>query len=109
MPNTEAVRVTIFNQHYSLVASEEPGRIEQLAQKVDNLMSEIAERAGNLDATRAAVLACLHLADQLDGVEQQFTTLKDNVEHKAREFSVLLDEAIGPERALPASAAGNRS
>ena len=59
MPNTEPVRVTIFNQTYSLVASEEPGRIEHLAQKVDDLMSSIAVRAGNIDATRAAVLlAC---------------------------------------------------
>ena len=66
MPNTEPVRVTIFNQTYSLVASEEPGRIEQLAQRVDDLMSAIAVRAGNVDATRAAVLACLHLADELE-------------------------------------------
>jgi cell division protein ZapA (FtsZ GTPase activity inhibitor) len=103
MPNTEAVRVTIFNQNYSLVASEEPGRIEQLAQKVDDLMSEISSRSGHIDATRAAVLACLHLADQLDGVENQFTALQHRVEGKAQQFSVLLDEALGDE-AVPASA-----
>jgi cell division protein ZapA (FtsZ GTPase activity inhibitor) len=103
MPNTEAVRVTIFNQNYSLVASEEPGRIEQLAQKVDDLMSEISSRSGHIDATRAAVLACLHLADQLDGVENQFTALQHRVEDKAQQFSVLLDEALGDE-AVPASA-----
>ncbi len=95
MPNTEAVRVTIFNQSYSLVASEEPGRIEILAQKVDELMTEISARSGHIDAMRAAVLACLHLADQLDGVENRFSALKDRVEHKAQEFSLLLDEAIG--------------
>ena len=66
MPNTEGVRVTIFNQTYSLVASEEPGRIELLAQKVDDLMSKIAAHGANVDATRAAVLACLHMADELD-------------------------------------------
>ena len=95
MPNTEAVRVTIFNQTYSLVASEDPGRVEQLAHRIDELMSSIASRAGNVDATRAAVLACLHLADQLDMLEQQLAALKHEVDHKAREFSVLLDEAIG--------------
>jgi cell division protein ZapA len=94
MPNTGPVRVTIFNQTYSLVASEEPGRIEQLAQKVDDLMSTIAVRAGNVDATRAAVLACLHLADELEALERRLATLKDNVDHKARKFSVLLDEAM---------------
>lgn len=95
MPITEPVRVTIFNQSYSLVASEDPGRVEQLAQKVDELMSSIALRAGNVDATRAAVLACLHLADELDSMERQLSSLKQDVEHKAREFSLLLDEAIG--------------
>jgi cell division protein ZapA len=94
MPNTEPVRVTIFNQSYSLVASEEPGRVEHLAQKVDELMSSIALRAGNIDATRAAVLACLHLADELETLERRMESLKDNVDHKAREFTVLLDEAI---------------
>jgi cell division protein ZapA len=95
MPNTEPVRVTIFNQTYSLVASEEPGRIEQLAHKVDELMSNVAAHAGNIDATRAAVLACLHLADQVDRLDQELAELRDTVGHKAREFSVLLDEAIG--------------
>jgi cell division protein ZapA len=104
MPSTEPVRVTIFNQNYSLVASEDPGRVEQLAQKVDTLMSEIASRAGHMDATRAAVLACLHLADQLDGIEHQFIELKDKVDHKTRQFTVLLDEAIGPETAAAATA-----
>ena len=95
MPGTEPVRVTIYNQHYSLVASEDPARIEQLAERVDTLMSEIASRSGHVDATRTAVLACLHLADKLDGIENQFSALKTQVEDKARAFTVLLDEAIG--------------
>lgn len=103
MPNTEPVRVTIYNQTYSLVASEEPGRIENLAQRVDDLMSSIAVRAGNIDATRAAVLACLHLADELDLLERRLASLKENVEHKARRFTVLLDEAIGDELTNPVS------
>ena len=94
MPNTEPVRVTIFNQSYSLVASEEPGRIEELAHRIDELMSSIAARAGNVDTTRVAVLACLHLADQLESLEHQLAELKNKVEDKAREFSVLLDGAI---------------
>ncbi len=99
MPITEPVRVTIFNQSYSLLASEEPGRIEQLAQRVDDLMQSIALRAGNVDATRAAVLACLHLADELDTLERQLASLKQNVDHKARACSSLLDGAIGEDAA----------
>jgi len=94
MPNTEPVRVTIFNQTYSLVASEEPGRIEELAHRIDELMSSIAARAGNVDSNRIAVLACMHLADQLESLERELAALKNKVEDKAREFSVLLDGAI---------------
>jgi cell division protein ZapA (FtsZ GTPase activity inhibitor) len=94
MPNTGPVRVTIFNQSYSLVASEEPGRIEELAHRVDELMSAIASRGGSIDATRAAVLACLHLSDQVDVLEKRLAELKVKVEDKARAFSVLLDEVI---------------
>jgi cell division protein ZapA (FtsZ GTPase activity inhibitor) len=94
MPNTGPVRVTIFNHSYSLVASEEPGRIEELAHRVDDLMSAIASRGGSIDATRAAVLACLHLADQVDVLERRLAELKGKVEDKARAFSVLLDEVI---------------
>ncbi len=94
MPNTEPVRVTIFNQTYSLVASEEPGRIEHLAHKVDDLMSTIAARAGNVDSTRAAVLACLHLADELETMERRLANLRSDVDDKAKKFTVLLDEAM---------------
>src|ERR1700733_4018331 len=93
MPNTEPVRVTIFNQTYSLVASEEPGRIEHLAERVDDLMSSIAVRAGTLDAPPRAVLACLHLADELESLERRLASLKENIDHKARRFTILLDEA----------------
>jgi len=94
----DSVRVTIFNQSYSLLASgEEPSRVEDLARKVDDLMQDIASKGGNIDATRVAVLACLHLADRLQTAEADLARFRDDVSSKAREFSVLLDEAIGEE------------
>jgi cell division protein ZapA len=92
----DSVRVNIFNQSYSLLASgEEPGRVEELAHKVDDLMQDIATKGGNIDATRVAVLACLHLADRLQIAEEDLAKLRSDVSSKAREFSLLLDEAIG--------------
>jgi len=88
------VRVTIFNQNYSLVATEEPGEVEALAHTVDELMHEVAARAGNVDTARAAVLACLHMADQKRALEREIETLKQRVEAKARQFSVRLDEVL---------------
>jgi cell division protein ZapA len=97
MPNTEPVRVIIFNQTYSLVATGDSAQVQEIAQRVDQLMTEIAARAGNVDSTRTAVLACLHLADQLRTIEQELASLKGRVEEKAREFSLMLDGAIAQE------------
>ena len=90
----KTVRVTIYNQPYTLVASEEPGEVEALAHMVDELMTEIAPRAGNADSNRVAVLACLHLADRLQSSERELVRLRARVDGKAREFTVLLDEAL---------------
>jgi len=91
-PNT--VRVTIFHQQYTVSASGEAGDIESLAHEVDDLMTSIAQRAGNIDAGRVAVLACLHLADRLRSTEGELAHLKARVNDKSRQFSVLLDSAI---------------
>ena len=90
----KSVRVTIYNQPYTLVASEAAGQVEALAHTVDELMSEIAPRAGNVDAARVAVLACLHLADRVQSLERELAGLRASVDGKAREFSLLLDEAL---------------
>ena len=95
MPSTEPVRVTIFNQTYSLVATEDAAQVQELAHRVDELMSTIAARAGNIDSTRTAVLACLHLADQLRTLERELESLRSRVETTAQQFTLLLDEAIG--------------
>jgi cell division protein ZapA len=67
--------------------------MESLAHAVDELMSEIAQRAGNVDGNRVAVLACLHLADRLRGLERELADLKARVDRKSRQFSLLLDQA----------------
>jgi cell division protein ZapA len=90
----KTVRVTIFNQTYSLAATGEPGEVEALAHSVDELMTSIAQRAGKKDAQRISVLACLHMADRLRTIEHDLESLKDRVDEKSRQLSILLDQAI---------------
>jgi cell division protein ZapA len=89
----KTVRVTIFNQSYTLVATDDPGEVEELAHTVDDLMTDIAQRAGNADSNRIAVLACLHMADRLRAIERELAELKSRVDEKSRQFSLLLDNA----------------
>lgn len=88
------VRVNIFNQIYTVSASGRPEDTEELAHQIDELMTSIARRAGNLDSTRTAVLACLHLADRLRTAEVELSTLRRSIDHKTRDFVLLLDQAF---------------
>lgn len=90
----KTVRVTIFHQQYTLTAPEDSSEIERIAQEVDELMVDIAQRAGNVDAARIAVLASLHLADRLRTIERELQELRSRVDEKSRQFSLLLDKAI---------------
>jgi len=92
-PDRKTVRVTIYNQPYTLAVADDVGEVEALARSVDQLMTEIAQRAGNVDGARVAVLACLHLADRLRGIEQELSDFKMRVGEKTRQFSSLLDAA----------------
>jgi cell division protein ZapA len=94
-PERKPVRVTIFHQQYTLLA-EHPAQAEALAHKVDSLMQEIADKGGySIDTTRAAVLACLHLADELQNSERQLAEYRHKVEAKTKMYRVLLDGVIG--------------
>jgi cell division protein ZapA len=88
------VRVTILGQPYTLRAQGDPKEVELLAQSVDVLMHNIAEKSPNADSGRVAVLACLHLADKLNGLERDLGALKQRIERKSEEFAVLLDQAL---------------
>lgn len=90
----QTVRVTIFNQTYTVSTSGDPRDTEELAHQIDELMSSIARRAGNLDTTRAAVLACLHMADRLRAAERELRELQQSITHKSRDFAILLDQAF---------------
>lgn len=81
-PDKKTVRVSIFNQSYSLVTTGPPAEVEELAHRVDDLMLSIA-RNTNADASRIAVLACMHLADELRSAEKAH-----------RRLSRLLEESL---------------
>ena len=95
-PDKKQVRVTIFNQSYSLRTSGDESETQELAHSVDELMLNIAKRSGNADASRIGVLACLHLADRLRALEKDLQSLQDRVDKKSHDFSLLLDQALHP-------------
>jgi cell division protein ZapA len=87
MSEKQEVRVTILNQGFTLLTAGDPREVIELAQQIDDLMHGIAARSPNLDSTRVAVLACLHVAEQLRSREA-------DIDSKLKEFSGLLDRAL---------------
>jgi cell division protein ZapA len=83
-PEKKTVRVTIFNQSYSLVTTGKESDVEDLAHRVDELMNTIA-RGTNADASRIAVLACMHLADELRSAESKHRNLSRILEESLTE------------------------
>ncbi len=92
-PEKKPVRITVFNQSYTILTAGDPAEIEEIAHELDALMAKIA-KSGNMDSTRVAVLAGLHLADRLRTLERELSDLKQRVDDKSRQFSVLLDQVI---------------
>lgn len=87
-----SVRVTIFNQTYTLRAQGDTSDVEQVAHYVDELMTSIATHSGSGDSTRAAVLAALHLADQLRNAQSDLAAMRQSVEAEASRLSGLLEQ-----------------
>jgi len=81
----QPVKVTIFNQPYSLLAQGNPQELIDAAHTVDDLMHSIASRSSTSDGARIAVMACLHLADKLRRLEQ-------SLKARTGEITALLDQ-----------------
>lgn len=90
-PDKKLVRVTIFQQPYTLRSSGESGETETLAHAVDELMTQIATRASGADAIGVAVLACLHLADRVRHLERDASALHGRLKELEHRLSDLLD------------------
>lgn len=91
-PDKRLVRVIIFQQPYTVRASNEPGETEAIAEAVDGLMNQIATRAGATDATRVAVLAALHLADRVRQLEKEVDTFLTRTRQLDDRLTHLLDD-----------------
>lgn len=92
--DSKTVRVTILNQTYSVGTAGDPAELEAAALAVDERMRAIASRAGNIDTSRLAVLACLHFADEVRALTRELDVLRTRVDSKCGEFSVMLDRVI---------------
>lgn len=81
------VTVTIDDQEYTLVASEDAAYMKKVAAHVDGKIKEVRE-GGKVSGTDAAVLAALNMADEyfksLEAAENLRTQIKECLEESKK-------------------------
>lgn len=91
----QTLTVRIYNQTYSIRSND--GNIErtqELAAKVDKQMHEIAKGALTADSLKVAILAALHIADELDRANSKYDDLDREVAERSSECAELLDTIL---------------
>ncbi len=71
MAEKNRVQVTIFGYHYALRGFQTAEQIQSLAAEVDRRMSEVSQHAPILTTTQVAILTALHLADDLQKLQEE--------------------------------------
>jgi cell division protein ZapA len=80
----KSIQVEIFDKTYTVQGDLEEGYVQGLARSVDEKMRAIAGATGSVDVGRLAVLAALHLADELESYRQERGELQRRVERCVR-------------------------
>jgi cell division protein ZapA (FtsZ GTPase activity inhibitor) len=98
----QPVRVTIMGKQYTLRASGDPHEVEENAAAVNDLMLSIRSKLGSSDPAQVAVLASLHLADQLRLAEKELEELRQRKDTKSGEYVAMLEKLIASVEELSA-------
>jgi cell division protein ZapA len=92
------VNVRIYNQVYTIRASDgNVERTQQLAAMVDERMREISKSALTSDSLKLAILAALHIADELDKATSKYDELNRALVDRSNKCAALLDQLLQDE------------
>jgi cell division protein ZapA len=90
-----AVEVRIYDQVYHLRGETDEAHAQDLARQVDERMRAVAEVTGAVDSLRIAVLAALHLADELAQMRARQQELEGQIRERAERCLDVVDRALG--------------
>jgi cell division protein ZapA len=93
-PPQNGIRVTIYDQEYSMRGQLDPEYIRMLARFVDDKMRAVAARAHTVDSLRTAILAALNIADEYHQLLSKYDTATQEVDQKVDECHQVLDRLL---------------
>jgi cell division protein ZapA len=98
---SQAYKVVIYNQTYSLRSDHDPEYIHQLAAHVDRRMNEIARATMTVDSLRVAILAALQIADELYQTRREMKETEEEIAERSTKYAELLDQFLRTDSADP--------
>ena len=88
------VRVEIYNQTYNIRSDGDSEYLMQLADFVDSRMREISSGTLTVDSLKVAILAALHIADELHRIKQTYEQADAQLGTRSAECAEMLDRLL---------------
>src|SRR3979490_86222 len=88
------VRVEIYIQTYNIRSDGDTEYIVQLAEFVDSRMREISSGTLTVDSLKVAILAALHIADELHRLKQTHEQADSQLATRSAECAEMLDKLL---------------
>jgi cell division protein ZapA len=106
---TPTIRVEIYNQTYNIRSDGDTEYIIQLAEFVDSRMREISSGTLTVDSLKVAILAALHIADELHRLKNLHEQSDAQLGARSAECAEMLDRLLKVRNSLEheQSGAGN--
>ena len=88
------IRVEIYNQTYNIRSDGDTEYIIQLAEFVDSRMREISSGTLTVDSLKVAILAALHIADELHRLKNMHEQADAQLAARSAECAEMLDRLL---------------
>src|SRR6266850_1827964 len=88
------IRVEIYNQTYNIRSDGDSEYLMQLADFVDSRMREISSGTLTVDSLKVAILAALHIADELHRLKQVHEQADSQLAARSSECAEMLDRLL---------------
>ena len=92
--NTPTIRVEIYNQTYNIRSDGNSEYVMQLAEFVDGRMREISSCTLTVDSLKVAILAALHIADELHRLKNLHEQTDAQLASRSGECAEMLDRLL---------------
>jgi cell division protein ZapA len=88
----DSIKVEIYNQTYTIRSDGDNEYIHQLAAYVDTKMREVTSGTYTVDTHKVAILAALHIADELHQLRIQHEQSDSELARRSAECTDTLDQ-----------------